>query len=229
MDEHVLAAILAGHEAEALLGIEPLDGTVERRRRRRVHRPARRTRRTEPTTAAEAAAIATEAARTRTTVATEAARTRTARRLRRRGRFIDLKHLDNLLALGALSHLNLQRRTRRHAVATHCLQLTDVQESVARTVGKRGKAETLLRVEPGYRRFHHRTSRGGAVIRRRTAETARRPLGTNVERRHHVVIKSATPPRRAEILTLTHSVFSSPPKHSSRPMPAESCIEPVCF
>src|SRR5215218_2193499 len=156
VDEHVLAAVLDGDEAEALGGIVPFDsaGLLLGGRAAEARTAAARAR--------TAVAVAQAAAAGRAPVAEAAAATTepaTAaearpRRLGRRG--VDLEDLGHLRALLALRGADDELGAGLHLGLPGGLDDAHVQEGVARAVGHLDEAEALLGVEPLDRRVLRR-------------------------------------------------------------------------
>ena len=149
MDEDILAAVFARHEAEALGVVEPFD----------LARDA--------DTAVDGSGG--DAARPR----------RIAKRaLRRRSTAldcVDLQHAGHLRALRAGADLYAKFRARRHRLVTRPMQRVHMQERVALAVGQFDEAVSLVRLEPLDDRIHRRAPgsiwRRGAA-RRRAAKAA---------------------------------------------------------
>src|SRR4051812_12016103 len=158
VDEHVLAAVLDGDEAEALGGIVPFDGAgllLGGRAAEAGTAAAARAR--------TAIAVAEAAAAGRTPIAEAAAATTATepaaaearpRRLRRRG--VDLEDLGHLRALLALRGADDELGAGLHLGLPGGLDDAHVQEGVARAVGHLDEAEALLGVEPLDRRVLRR-------------------------------------------------------------------------
>src|SRR5215208_4441788 len=172
VDEHVLAAVLDGDEAEALGGIVPFDsaGLLLGGRAAEARTAAAR--------ACAAVAVAQAAAAGRAPVAEAAAATTepaTAaearpRRLGRRG--VDLEDLGHLRALLALRGADDELGAGLHLGLPGGLDDAHVQEGVARAVGHLDEAEALLGVEPFDRRVLRRP---GGDRRARPAAAAGAP------------------------------------------------------
>src|SRR4051812_20792108 len=160
VDEHVLAAVLDGDEAEALGGIVPFDGAGLLLGGRAAEAgTAAAARAWAAVAVAEAAAGGrTRVAEAAAAAATEPAATATAearpRRLRRRG--VDLEDLGHLRALLALRGADDELGAGLHLGLPGGLDDAHVQEGVAGAVGHLDEAEALLGVEPFDRRVLRR-------------------------------------------------------------------------
>ena len=120
MDEDVLAAVLARHEAETLDVVEPLDFAGDGDRGRGVRGdPAR------PRRIGERALRALSHARR-----------------------VDFEHASHLRALGAGADLNFEFRARGNRFVTGVMQRVGVQEGVALTAGQLDEAVALVGLEP---------------------------------------------------------------------------------
>src|SRR5215207_4233971 len=157
VDEHVLAAVLDGDEAEALGGIVPFDsaGLLLGGRAAEARTAAARARTAVAVAQAAAAGRApvAEAAAATTTEPATAAEAR-PRRLGRRG--VDLEDLGHLRALLALRGADDELGAGLHLGLPGGLDDAHVQEGVARAVGHLDEAEALLGVEPFDRRVLRR-------------------------------------------------------------------------
>src|SRR3954454_25247025 len=160
VDEHVLAAVLDGDEAEALGGIVPFDGAglLLGGRAAEAGTAAAARARTAIAVAEAAAAgrtpIAEAAAATTATEPAAAADEARPRRLRRRG--VDLEDLGHLRALLVLRGADDELGAGLHLGLPGGLDDAHVQEGVARAVGHLDEAEALLGVEPFDRRVLRR-------------------------------------------------------------------------
>src|SRR5262245_41650178 len=120
--EHILSSIIAGREAEPLLGLESLHGAFDLDGGRRGGAPAAVGRR---------------------------ARRGSRRRTRRpTGTRIDRKHRRDLAALLPLPDLHAQLGFRTDCVVSGRLQHGNVEKCVAGTVGQLNEPEALVRSEP---------------------------------------------------------------------------------
>ena len=126
MDEHVLAAVVAGHEAKALGVVEPFDLAADADRGRRIGRGPARTR----------------ARRRRAAVAERALRPFDD------AGGVDFDHPRHLRALGAGADDDLQLGARGHRFVARGMQRVGVQEGVALAVGQFDEAIALVGLEP---------------------------------------------------------------------------------
>src|SRR5215218_1429350 len=159
VDEHVLAAVLDGDEAEALGGIVPFDGAGLLLGGRAAEAGTAAAARAGAAVAEAAAAGRPPIAEAATTAAAEPAAAAAAaearpRRLRRRG--VDLEDLGHLRALLALRGADEELGAGLHLGLPGGLDDAHVQEGVARAVGHLDEAEALLGVEPFDRRVLRR-------------------------------------------------------------------------
>src|SRR5215218_5623287 len=155
VDEHVLAAVLDGDEAEALGGIVPFDGAGLLLGGRAAEAGTAAAARAGAAVAEAAAAGRPPIAEAATTAAAEpAAAEARPRRLGRRG--VDLEDLGHLRALLALRGADEELGAGLHLGLPGGLDDAHVQEGVARAVGHLDEAEALLGVEPFDRRVLRR-------------------------------------------------------------------------
>ncbi len=200
MDEHVLAAVVARHETEALGVVEPLDLAADGDRGRGIGRDAAR--------------------------GTRRIAERTLRALDDPGG-VDLDDARHLRALGAGADGHLEFGAGRDAFMSRGMQGVGVQKSVALAVRQLDESVALVRLEPfddGVdRRPADRRGRRAAAAERRPAKTAVRGAAESTRRArlrlvgHRPVVVETALARRPKILTLAHvKLFLRPIKPRSR-------------